>query len=168
MFFGVIDCLGGFIIWSLARGLTSSFVLRRPVSPDRPPDLGAFAIALSGQKDFLFRVSALALCALAGYIKWKIIDNRQRNGVVHMDTRVAVLAILAESFDSAEQINALLHDFGPFIVGRMGLPYRERNVNVISIVIDAPPDKINALAGKLGRIEGVTAKAVYSNVITTH
>ena len=85
-----------------------------------------------------------------------------------MESRVAVLAILAESFDSAEQINALLHDFGPYIVGRMGLPYRERNVNVISIVIDAPPDKINALAGKLGRIEGVTAKAVYSNVITTH
>ena len=81
---------------------------------------------------------------------------------------MAVLAILAESFDSAERINTLLHDFGPYIVGRMGLPYRERNVNVISIVIDAPPDKINALTGKLGRIEGVTAKAVYSNVITTH
>ena len=85
-----------------------------------------------------------------------------------MEKRVAVLAILAESFDSAEQINTLLHDFGPFIVGRMGLPYRERNVNVISIVIDAPPDKINALAGKIGRIEGVTAKAVYSNVITNN
>ena len=95
------------------------------------------------------------------------LNPNKRNGIA-METRVAVLAILAESFDSAEQINTLLHDFGPFIVGRMGLPYRERNVNVISIVIDAPPDKINALAGKLGRIEGVTAKAVYSNVITTH
>jgi len=103
---------------------------------------------------------------------WDILDgnyfiSNQRNGIA-METRVAVLAILAENFDSAEQINALLHDFGPHIVGRMGLPYRERNVNVISIVIDAPPDKINALAGKLGRIEGVTAKAVYSNVITAH
>ena len=96
-----------------------------------------------------------------------IFNPNQRNGIA-METRVAVLAILAESFESAEQINTLLHDFGPYIVGRMGLPYRERNVNVISIVIDAPPDKINALAGKLGRIEGVTAKAVYSNVITTH
>ena len=97
----------------------------------------------------------------------KHFNHNQRNGIA-METRVAVLAILAESFDSAEQINALLHDFGPYIVGRMGLPYRERNVNVISIVIDAPPDKINALAGKLGRIEGVTAKAVYSNLITAH
>ena len=96
-----------------------------------------------------------------------VFNPNQRNGIA-METRVAVLAILAESFESAEQINTLLHDFGPYIVGRMGLPYRERNVNVISIVIDAPPDKINALAGKLGRIEGVTAKAVYSNVITTH
>ena len=96
-----------------------------------------------------------------------LFNPNQWNGIA-METRVAVLAILAENFDSAEQINALLHDFGPYIVGRMGLPYRERNVNVISIVIDAPPDKINALAGKLGRIEGVTAKAVYSSVITTH
>ena len=83
-----------------------------------------------------------------------------------METRVAVLATLAESFDSAAEINALLHDFGPYIVGRMGLPYRERNVNIISIILDAPPDRINALAGKLGRIPGVTAKAVYSNVTT--
>ena len=101
-----------------------------------------------------------------------LIDNQktnfnQRDGIA-MERRVAVLAILAENFDSAERINTLLHDFGPYIVGRMGLPYRERNVNVISIVIDAPPDKINALAGKLGRIEGVTAKAVYSNLITAH
>ena len=96
-----------------------------------------------------------------------LFNHNQQNGIA-METRVAVLAILAESFDSAEQINALLHDFGPYIVGRMGLPYRERNVNVISIVIDAPPDKINALAGKLGRIGGVTAKAVYSNLITAH
>ena len=83
-----------------------------------------------------------------------------------MESRVAVLAILADSFDSAGEINALLHDFGPFIVGRMGLPYRERNINVISIILDAPPDRINALAGKLGRSPGVTAKAVYSNVTT--
>ena len=81
-----------------------------------------------------------------------------------METRVAVLAILAESFDSAEQINALLHDFGPYIIGRMGLPYREKHVNIISIVLDAPADKINALAGSLGRIPGVTAKAVYAEV----
>ena len=116
----------------------------------------------------LFCVSDLLFSCTRYILKDKIIANlNQRNGIA-METRVAVLAILAESFDSAEQINALLHDFGPFIVGRMGLPYRERNVNVISIVIDAPPDKINALAGKLGRIEGVTAKAVYSNVITNN
>ena len=80
-----------------------------------------------------------------------------------MEKRVAVLAILAESFDSAERINTLLHDFGPYIVGRMGIPYRERGIHVISVAIDAPQDAINALTGKIGKLEGITAKAAYSN-----
>ena len=81
-----------------------------------------------------------------------------------MENRVAVIAIIAESTESSEQINALLHEFGSFIIGRMGLPYRAREVNIITIALDAPQDIINALSGKLGRIPGVTAKAVCSGV----
>jgi putative iron-only hydrogenase system regulator len=81
-----------------------------------------------------------------------------------MDTRVAVIAIIARNTDSAEQINALLHDYGAYIVGRMGIPYRQRGINMISIAIDAPQDKINTLAGKIGRLEGVSAKTLYSDI----
>ena len=84
-----------------------------------------------------------------------------RNG---KDNRVALLAILAQDASAAEEINRILHDFAPYIIGRMGLPYREKNVNIISIVLDAPGDKINALAGRLGRVDGVTAKAVYAGM----
>ncbi|NLU06993.1 MAG: iron-only hydrogenase system regulator [Clostridiales bacterium] len=82
-----------------------------------------------------------------------------------METRVAIIAIIAESRESADQINALLHEYGSYIIGRMGLPYRKRGINIISIVVDAPQDKINTMAGKIGRIKGVTAKTVYSNVM---
>ena len=81
-----------------------------------------------------------------------------------MENRVAVIAIIAESTESSEQINVLLHEYGSFIIGRMGLPYRARRVNIITIALDAPQDTINALSGKLGRIPGVTAKAVCSGV----
>ena len=81
-----------------------------------------------------------------------------------MENRVAVVAIIAESTESSERINALLHEYGSFIIGRMGLPYRARGVNIITIALDAPQDIINALSGKLGRIPGVTAKAVCSGV----
>ena len=81
-----------------------------------------------------------------------------------MENRVAVIAIIAGSTESSEQINALLHEYGSFIIGRMGLPYRARGVNIITIALDAPQDTINALSGKLGRIPGVTAKAVCSGV----
>ncbi len=82
-----------------------------------------------------------------------------------METRVAIIAIIAESRESANQINTLLHEYGSYIIGRMGLPYRKRGINIISIVVDAPQDKINTMAGKIGRIKGVTAKTVYSNVM---
>lgn len=81
-----------------------------------------------------------------------------------MENRVAVVAIIAESTESSERINALLHEYGSFIIGRMGLPYRARGVNIITIALDAPQDIINALSGKLGRIPGVTARAVCSGV----
>ena len=78
------------------------------------------------------------------------------------DDRVALLAILAERSESAEMINGILHEYNQWIIGRMGLPYRAKNTHIISIMLDAPVDKINALAGKLGRLPGVTAKAVYT------
>lgn len=79
------------------------------------------------------------------------------------DTRIAVVAIIVENSDRAEKVNSLLHEYGQFIVGRMGLPYHEKNVSVISVVMDAPTGIINGLTGKLGMLDGVGAKALYSN-----
>mgnify|MGYP002611512599 CR=1 FL=1 len=81
-----------------------------------------------------------------------------------MDTRVALIGIIVENMDSTPELNKLLHEYGSYIIGRMGLPYRERNVHIISVAIDAPQDVINALSGKIGRLDGITAKTVYSNV----
>lgn len=78
------------------------------------------------------------------------------------ENRIAVVGIIVEEPDSAEKVNAALHEFAPFVIGRMGLPYREKGISVISIVIDAPVAKINALTGKLGMISGVSAKALFS------
>ena len=80
------------------------------------------------------------------------------------ENRVAVVAIIVEDMESAGAVNAVLHEFSEYVIGRMGLPYRERKISIINIVLDAPTDKINAIAGKLGRLEGVTAKAVCSAV----
>ena len=82
-----------------------------------------------------------------------------------MATRVAVMSIIVENGDSVEKLNQILHENGQYIIGRMGIPYRHRGINVISIAIDAPQDAISALTGKLGRLEGVTAKTAYSNCI---
>ncbi|MBP3884283.1 MAG: iron-only hydrogenase system regulator [Olsenella sp.] len=81
-----------------------------------------------------------------------------------MQTRVAVIGIIVENPESVERLNSLLHDFAPHIIGRMGIPYRERGVNVISIAVDAPQDLTSALAGKIGEIEGVSCKTAYSSV----
>lgn len=81
-----------------------------------------------------------------------------------METRVAVMGIILEDTSSAHALNALLHDYGRYIIGRMGLPYREKNINILSIAIDAPQDEISALSGKIGRIKGVSVKTAYSNV----
>ena len=80
------------------------------------------------------------------------------------ENRVAVIAIIVEDMNSAAEVNAILHEFGEYIIGRMGLPYRERRISIINIVLDAPMDKINTVAGKLGRLNGVTAKSVCSAV----
>lgn len=82
-----------------------------------------------------------------------------------METRIAVMAIIVEDVDAVERLNAVLHDFGAYIIGRMGIPYRDRGVNVVSIVIDAPQDVIAGLAGRIGGIGGVSVKTAYSSKI---
>ena len=79
-----------------------------------------------------------------------------------VETRVAVIAIIVREGTQGAVLNDLLHQYGPYIVGRMGVPYREKGVNIISVAMDAPGDVISALSGKLGRLEGVTAKTVYA------
>ncbi|MBQ4131735.1 MAG: iron-only hydrogenase system regulator [Clostridia bacterium] len=83
-----------------------------------------------------------------------------------METRVAVMGIIVENTEAVEALNALLHQYGKFIIGRMGLPYREKNINIVSIAIDAPQDEISSLSGKIGKLEGVSVKTAYSNVIS--
>jgi len=79
-----------------------------------------------------------------------------------METRVAVLAIIVREEESVSTLNELLHQYGRYIIGRMGVPYRARGVNVISVAMDAPADVISALSGKIGRLTGITAKTVYA------
>lgn len=80
-----------------------------------------------------------------------------------METRIALIGIIVENPDSVEQLNHLLHEYGSFIVGRMGSPYEKKNVNIISVAIDAPQDIISALSGRIGRLDGIGVKTVYSN-----
>lgn len=79
-----------------------------------------------------------------------------------MENRIAILGIIVEDDSSVEKVNDLLHTYRDVILGRMGMPYRERGICVISIVMDAPNDTVSALSGKLGMLPGVSAKAVYS------
>ncbi|MBR6400936.1 MAG: iron-only hydrogenase system regulator [Firmicutes bacterium] len=81
-----------------------------------------------------------------------------------MDTRVALIAIIVEQGASVQGINTILHEHADRIIGRMGVPYKAKNVNIISIAIDAPQDEINDIAGKIGRLAGVSAKTVYAAV----
>lgn len=79
-----------------------------------------------------------------------------------METRVAVVAIIVREGAAVETLNDLLHQYGTYIIGRMGVPYRDKGVNIISVAMDAPADVISALSGKLGRLPGITAKTVYA------
>ena len=83
-----------------------------------------------------------------------------------METRVAVISIIVENAGAVEELNNLLHSAGQYIIGRMGIPYRQKGISIISIAIDAPQDVISALSGKIGRLNGVSTKKAYSNVIT--
>ena len=83
-----------------------------------------------------------------------------------MKTRIAVISINVENTEKIEELNKLLFDNREYIIGRMGIPYKEKKVNLISIAIDAPEDVINTLSGRVGRLPGVSAKTNYSNIIT--
>ena len=79
-----------------------------------------------------------------------------------MENRVAVIAIIVKNPDSVAALNELLHQYGSSVIGRMGVPYREKGVNIISVAMDAPGDVISALSGKIGRLPGITVKTVYA------
>ena len=83
-----------------------------------------------------------------------------------MATRVAVMSIIVENGDSVESLNRILHENGRYIIGRMGIPYREKGVNIISVAMDAPQDVISAMSGKIGNLPGVSVKTAYSSVIS--
>ena len=84
-----------------------------------------------------------------------------------METRIAVISIIVEKPEAAAALNELLHQYSRYVIGRMGIPYRQRGISIISVAVEAPQDAISALSGKLGRMEGVSAKAAYSNYIFT-
>ena len=80
-----------------------------------------------------------------------------------METRVAVIGIVVEDENSVAELNGVLHDYSAYVIGRMGVPYRAKGINIISLAVDAPQDVISALSGKIGRINGVSAKTAYSS-----
>ena len=86
--------------------------------------------------------------------------------VVYMETRVAVMSIIVENEDTVEKLNSILHEYGEYIIGRMGIPYRKRKISIISIALDAPQNKISALSGKIGNLSGVSVKTAYSGILT--
>lgn len=81
-----------------------------------------------------------------------------------METRVAVISIIIEKWEMVDKLNSVLHNYGEYIIGRMGLPYKEKNVHIISVMLDAPQDVISALSGQIGNLEGVSSKTSLSKV----
>lgn len=83
---------------------------------------------------------------------------------MNLETRVAVMSIIVERGSSVPPLNGILHEYGNYIIGRMGIPYRARKINIISIAIDAPQDTISTLAGRIGNLEGITVKTAFSSM----
>ncbi len=81
-----------------------------------------------------------------------------------MDNRVALMAIIVEDRDSVKELNDLLHEYGDYIIGRMGIPYHKRSISVLSVALDAPNNVISSISGKIGKLSGVSIKTAYSNV----
>lgn len=100
------------------------------------------------------------VCCRTGKVRQSFLE------VIIMETRVAVMSMIVENPDAVEPLNALLHAYGEWIIGRMGIPYRKRRVSIISIALDAPQNTISALAGKIGKLPGVSVKTAYSGIIS--
>ncbi len=83
-----------------------------------------------------------------------------------MESRVAIIGIIVEEESSVEDLNQILHEYGAYIIGRMGIPYPKKDINIISIAVDAPQDVISTLSGKLGNLKGISSKAAYSKILT--
>ncbi|MBR4172758.1 MAG: iron-only hydrogenase system regulator [Clostridia bacterium] len=81
-----------------------------------------------------------------------------------MESKVALIGIVVENFDEVGKLNEILHEYADYIIGRMGLPYKKRDVSIISVAVDAPGDVVNALSGKIGKLSGVTSKTVYAKL----
>ena len=82
-----------------------------------------------------------------------------------METRIAVMGIIVENMDSVEKLNFLLHDYRAYIIGRMGIPYKDKGISIVSVAVDAPQDVISTMSGKIGNLEGISVKAAYSSKI---
>ena len=80
-----------------------------------------------------------------------------------MENHVSIIGIIVENLESTDRLNDLLHEYGSYIIGRMGIPYQKKNMNIISIALDAPGDIINTLAGKIGMLDGISSKVVCSS-----
>ena len=147
-------------IYPSAR-FTSSF--RHAIIISKKPDIKARRAA-PRRKAWEYRVKQLICRALFGARLSFSIRAAQKTpkGLIKMQTRVAVMSIIIENPDSVERLNAMLHEYGEYIIGRMGIPYRAKGINIISIAMDAPQDKISALSGRIGRLEGVSVKTAYS------
>lgn len=81
-----------------------------------------------------------------------------------METRVAIIGIIVENPEQVGKLNAILHEYSQYIIGRMGIPYHERNISIISVAVDAPQDVISTMSGRIGRLDGISAKATYSRI----
>lgn len=81
-----------------------------------------------------------------------------------MENRVALIGIVVENFDSVDKLNEILHEYGDFVIGRMGIPYKERSISIISVAVDAPEDTISAISGKIGKLDGISSKTVYAKI----
>ncbi|WP_138295297.1 MULTISPECIES: TM1266 family iron-only hydrogenase system putative regulator [unclassified Clostridium] len=85
-----------------------------------------------------------------------------------MATRIALIGIIVEDMDATEQLNGILHAYSPYIIGRMGIPYRQKGVSIISVAVDAENDVISSLSGKLGQVKGLSVKTIYSKAQGAH
>ena len=103
------------------------------------------------------------LCAIARSFLFHYMNPHSFGKVVNfLETRIALIGIIVEDTDSTDKINDLLHEYSNYIIGRMGIPHRQKNISIISIVIDADNNTISSLSGKLGMIKGISVKTVYS------